>query len=947
MFNKNKLYLAMQFALVAGATTLATPTWAEEEGDEPIERVTVTGSRIASEGAMASTPVTVISAEALLSTGAINIGEALNELPALANTFSLANSGNFIGTAGLNILDLRNMGTSRTLVLVDGKRHVSSSPGSASVDINTIPTEWVESVEIITGGASAVYGADAVTGVVNFRLKKRITGFNANATAGWSEEGGYNNQRFSLSYGADFAGDRGNAAISVEHARQSDLKMLEREQTAVSWTSFNNGPDDDTIISMVPNAGYWGITNAGVIGVWDPVGAFGPQTFNADGSVRPVDLGANPNGLKCEGPCDYINLRQWEELQPEFDRTTANFKVNYRLTDDLNSYFQAKWSETNATTEGQPAFFFGSIVLGRDNAYIGDDLGQLMDDAGAPYMVMSRFMSDLGPRIEEDERDTQRYVLGLEGVVFEDWDLDAYALYGQTKLTRSNLNNLIYDNFFYSIDAVDDGNGNIVCRDAEAQANGCVPTSLFGDGAVNAEAADYFSTTSVGTAKIEQYVAGASIANPSLVELWAGDLGTAFGVEYRKEKSATEEDPFASEGNTFFNAFQNETGDFDVSEVFAEASLPLLTDLPLIDELKLDGAVRFADYSTVGNATSWTVRLDWQFYSDLRLRSSVATALRAPNIGEYYGAESQNFFNVDDNCRASRLAELSGEQRAIREANCAALGIPADFDSDYDSATLPGVNGGNQELEPEESDSFTVGLVFTPGFLEGFSATVDYWDIEITDAISGIGGQNIIDRCIDSPTGVDNQYCALIERDPDNYEITKITNTIQNVAKQEASGVDFEFNYAFPLLGGDLNANLLGTYLIERNEYPFQDDLSNFEEFAGTTGEAEWQGIFRLDYTLEHWRVSWKTRYLSDVNLYTPQFEDNFDKPYSNFMSYGSYAVSDAFVEYKFDFGLDVGLGIDNLFDRDLPGLTTGTGQDSASYDNIGRFYYVNLAYSF
>ncbi|GAA5187540.1 TonB-dependent receptor [Ferrimonas gelatinilytica] len=943
MFTKERISQAIHVALFAGVASASGTAWAEEQTNSNIERVEVTGSRILREGAIAPSPVTVISAETLAKTGAVNLGEVLNELPALGNTLSLSNSGNYIGTAGLNMLDLRNMGTSRTLVLVDGKRHVASSPGSAAVDINTIPTEWLESVEIITGGASAVYGADAVTGVVNFRLKREITGLSVSATGGTAEDSDYNNQRYTFSYGSNFNGDKGNAAISVEHNRQSSLGMLERDRTAVSWTSFNNGRDADTVISLLPNAGYWGITNAGVVGVWDPLGR--PYTFDENGNARPVEFGDNTNGLKCEGPCDYINLRQWEELQPEFDRTTANFKVNYQLTDDLNGYFQAKWSETNAKTEGQPAFFFGSIALMRDNAFIGDDLGQLMDDAGAPYLVMSRFLSDVGPRIEENERTTQRYVLGVEGIIAQDWDLDAYALYGETDLTRSNLNDVIIDNFYNSIDAVDDGNGNIVCRDADAQAEGCIATSLFGHGAINDAAADYFTRTTVGKATIEQYVAGASVSNGALFELPAGYAGSAFGIEYRKEKSATKEDPFAAEGNTFFNAIQSESGDFDVKEIYAELSLPLISDVLLFDELVLDGAVRYADYSTIGDATSWKVGLDWTLFSDLRFRSTLSTALRAPNIGELFGAQSQNFFRVDDSCKASNLADLTEEQRAIRGANCAALGVPADFDSDYDSATLSGLSGGNPELDPEESDSFTVGFVYQPGYVDGLSFTVDYWDIEIEDAIAYIGAQDIIDRCVDSPSGINNQYCGLITRDPSNFEITNIVQTMQNVAKQEASGVDFEIGYDTGIGRGDFTSSLIGTYLIERNEYPFQDDNNEVEEYAGTVGESKWQGLLNLGYAIDGWGVNWKTRYLSDVDLYTKQFRENYDKPYSNIMKYGSYAVSDVQFGYTFDMGLSIDLGVDNVFDRDLPANTTGTGTGSAAYDNIGRFYYLSLRY--
>ncbi|ADN75363.1 TonB-dependent receptor [Ferrimonas balearica DSM 9799] len=933
---------------IGSVMTTAPVAVAAEEDNSEVERIEVTGSRIFREGAIAPSPVTVITAETLLSTGATNIGDALNELPALATTFSLASSGgSSIGTAGLNLLDLRGMGTARTLVLVNGKRHVGGFAGVASVDVNTIPTEWVESVEIVTGGASAVYGADAVTGVVNFRLKEDIVGLNVNGQYGMADDSDFENYRVALSYGADFADGRGNAAISIEYAEQNELNALDRDQTAISRRHLTNPDDAATVRTWYDNAGIWAINNAGVVGFYGGVPGF--YSFNPDGTPVPQGTGTITDGISCAGEnCDFVNLNEWVSLQPEFDRTTVNFKTNYDVTDNLNAYFEAKWSQTNSLNNFQPAFFFfdpENTLITRDNAYITPELGELMDQTGAGYVVVNRFMNDLGPRLEDNKREMQRYVLGLQGIVMDDWDLDAYAIYGETKQTRKNLNNLIFSKFRQSIDAVFDDAGNIVCRDAEAQAAGCVPSSLFGEGGVSPEAAAWFSTTTVADSKVSQYVAGASLANAALFELPAGAVGVATGIEYRKEKSESNEDPFAATGDTFFNALQPESGSFDVSEIYGEISVPLLADIPLIDSLVVDGAVRYADYETVGGVTSWKVGLDWTVYQDLRVRSTVSTALRAPNIGEFYGAKSQNFFNVDDSCKSSELAALEPETRAIRAANCAALGIPADFDSDYDSASIEGVSGGNDELKEEKSDSFTVGFAYQPSYVEGMSLTVDYWQIEIEDAIASVGAQDIIDRCVDSTTGIDNQWCALITRDADNYEITNLEQIVQNVAKQEASGVDIELAYDFALFSGDMRTNLIATYLIDRDEFPFQDEPDQKEEYAGTIGEANWQAQLNLAYDINNWNINWKTRYIEEVDVYTPQFAGQFDKPYSDIMTWGTYFVSDALVQYSFANGLSVGVGIDNLFDRDLPRTTSGTGTGSASYDNIGRFYYLTARF--
>ncbi|WP_025819463.1 TonB-dependent receptor domain-containing protein [Shewanella marina] len=948
MMRESSISRAVKTSLIVafGVSGYATTTSAMAEEDQNIERIEVTGSRIIREGAIAPTPVTVITGEDLLNTGAINIAEVLNELPQLASTDTLGNSGTHIGTAGLNILNLRGMGTNRTLVLVDGKRHVSSVPGSAAVDINSIPTEWIDSVEIITGGASAIYGADAVTGVVNFKLKERIEGFNAQVNTGWAEDSGYNNQKLSVSYGTNFAEDRGNVAVSVEHAQQARLGMTERDRAGTSWVRFAN-PDGDTVYEHVPNGGHYRISNGGTTMIGDKY-----YTFNPDGSMREVNKGDKFDGSYCAGECDYINLKQWEELQPEFDRTTANFKLSYDVTDELTAYGEAKYSVTNATTSGQPAFFFFNPIttISRDNAFLSQEVANAMDAAGEDSITINRFMTDMGPRIEDDKRTTQRYVLGIKGEVGDGWDLDAYTLYGETEHKRTNYNNLIYSNFKNSVDAVFDADGNIVCRDEEARANGCVATNLFGNGSVSAAARDYISTTTVGTSTIDQFVAGVSLANSALWELPAGYVGVATGIEYRREASETEEDPFIATGDTFFNTLLSESGKFNVKEVFAEVSVPVLADLPGIQMLTVDGAVRYADYSSIGDATSWKVGLDWAIFDDLRIRSTLTTAIRAPNINELYSAQSGNFYSAKDSCKVSELDKLAPEARAIRAANCAALGVAADFDSDYDSSRLPGVSGGNDNLDAETSDSFTAGFVYQPSFIDNLALTVDYWRIEITDVISAISAQTIINRCIDSKTGIDNEYCKLITRattsnPADGTEVSEITNIQvlpQNLAKSETEGVDFQLTYDIEVGSGDLKTNLLATYLIKERSYPFQEDNSDYRDYDGLIGSPQWQGQLQLTYKIEDWQFNWKTTYTDGVELYSDTTKSQYDKPYSNIMSYGSYATTDLFGTYNFDNGLTLGLGVDNVFDRDLPLMATGNGDGEGAYDNIGRFYYIS-----
>ncbi|WP_085297563.1 TonB-dependent receptor domain-containing protein [Cognaticolwellia mytili] len=944
MIKLTKLTKAISLVLVAGTTALPAVAF-EETKESEVERIEVTGSRILREGAIAPSPVTVISGADLLNTGALNIGEALNELPALANTYSLANSGRFIGTAGLNILDLRNMGTDRTLVLVDGKRHVSSAAGSASVDTNTIPSSWVERVEIITGGASAVYGADAVTGVVNFILKKHIEGLDVSATKGFSDEGPYKNSKYTFSYGQNFDNDRGNAAFSVEYVEQNRFSRLDRKQLSIPYSDLRNTAQTDENKDSLdfpdkiytPNAGHYYINNAGVFSAGGDI-----YSFNSDGTPRKQFLGENVDGIRCSD-CDVFNLGQFTDIQPKFDRLNLNFKVNYDVAEDHNVYFSAKYAKVDAEDQGQPAFWFfnGFNTVQRDNAFVGSELGQLMDDNDLTSIRINRMMTDLGVRIEEDERETQRFVLGAEGDLSDDWSYDVSAVYGVTDHTRTNLNNLIRANYANALDSVRDSSGNAVCRSEEARQNGCVAVDILGFGAPSQAAADYINTTSVGTSKIEQTVIGGSVSNGALFDMPAGPVGFAGGLEYRKEESVTKEPENAV--GTFFNALGEDQGSFNVKEAFIELSVPLLTDLPLMEDLTLETAARYANYSTIGDAVSWKAGLDWSVGYGLRIRSTYSEALRAPNIGEIFGAASETFFNVDDACRKENLDDLAN--RTTRANNCAALGVPVDFNSDYDSASIRGSQSGNKDIKEEKSESTTIGFVYQPEFIDGASLTVDYWKIELTDAISSTGAQDIIDRCVDSESGIDNQYCKLITRDANSHEITLLQRSVLNLAGQEASGIDFEVGYDFDLAGGDVKTTLIGTYLKERKSYPFQDDPTDFTENAGTTGEAEWQANFSVGYTHGNWSGTWKTRYLESVSLYTDQELEDNPNP-SSLMTFPSYVVSDMTVGYNFDNGLSIKAGIDNVFDKDLPIGTSGTGGGSAGYDNIGRFYYTQISFS-
>lgn len=694
----------------------------------------------------------------------------------------------------------------------------------------------------------------------------------------------------------------------------------------------------------LPNAGIWTLSNAGTAFLGDR-----QVIFNPDSSVRDAYSGPIVEGVTCASVgCDFINLNQYAEIQPKFERLNYNFKANYDVTDELNAYFEAKYTKTEGENIGQPFFRFGigANNIKRDNAFLNPRVAATMDEFGISSFVVNKMYNDIGRRLEENTRETTRFVAGLEGNISDNWTMDISLVQGKSEIERINGANVINANYFSAIDAVFDEGGSIVCRDATARAAGCAPANIMGDGAISQQAIDYITTTSTGTSEIEQTVFNATFSNSAIYELPGGMVGFAGGVEYRDETSVTIEDAFAKTGATFFNALGETDGGYDVSEVFFEVSVPIIEDVFLIEKLVFDTAVRYADYSTIGDATSWKVGLDWAITSEVRTRFTLSEAIRAPNIDELFSGQSQSFAFVDDKCRSSELALLAADGRALRAANCAALGVPADFDSDYDNATLETLVGGNPDLQPEESQSFTAGVIYQPEWLDGFSVTVDYWEIDIEDTISGIGFQTIIDRCLDSTSGVNNQFCSLITRDPATSEITLLRGFALNIARSLNSGVDFEFGYDFDALDGRFSTSFIGTYLIEAKDFAFQDEPDNSTDFAGVLGDESWQGNISVDYTNEGWRAGFNTRFIDGVELFSPTSLASNPNP-SNYMRNGSYFITDASVGYNFDNGLGLKLGVDNLFDRRLPETSRGDGAGSAIYDNIGRFGYVQASFSF
>jgi outer membrane receptor protein involved in Fe transport len=946
----------------------------KNEESARLETVTVTGSRISNPNVVSPTPVSVLTAADIKAVGAINIGDILTRMPQLATTFTMGNSTRFIGTAGVQEQDLRNLGTNRTLVLVNGRRFVGSAAGDTGVDVNLIPADWIDRVEIITGGASAVYGADAVSGVVNFILKKNYQGANLHAQIGTSEHGGFDEKFISATGGTNFADDRGNAAFSLEHSRQDSLDFADR----FGHQNFRaiQTPGGATNTVLLPNAGSYLINNGGTFSFGTQFGANSdarhPErhtryVFDPDGSVRAQRFdGPYDNSGTCQD-CDRSDTNQVLQLQPGYNRTTLSTTASFDVTPSNRLYFEGTYSSIDSKQRSQPAFGSGAgaYIITADNAYATDALRSLMAANNADSINISRFDVDAGRRGEDTSRNTGRVVFGANGLLTDKWEYDASVVYGVTRETRENTGNRIVERFFASIDAVRDANGHIVCRSTLDPTSinpntgdvisafgreGCIPTSIFGDGAVNAAAANWFNTTTTTRSKLTQAVASGTLTNNDLftVPTGAGSASLVAGFEYRRETSRQDNDPLDISGQTFLNAIPSFAGSYNVKEGFVEFALPVLADKPFVKNLTFDAAVRESSYDTIGHTQAWRWGLDWAFDDNVRLRGTMSSAVRAPNIGELFSGQSQNFFNIVDPCSVSQLP--NAPNRAVRVANCAALGIPADFQSGQ-SATVGGISGSNPDLKPETGRTYTLGFVITPQFLEGFSFNADYWNIKLSNAVGSPSGQDIVNRCVDSTTGINNQYCANNTRDPANHEVNFVSQTLINLSALNTSGIDFGASYSHDLGPGRLRLDANATRVIAFTEFPFQDDPTSRQEDNGTNTAAgafpEWKATLSTSYSMNNWLFNWNARYFSSmIRVLNESFAANPTQ--TTPITAGSRTYHDARVAYGvLKEGWQVYGGITNLFDRNPPVNFFGTGGGSSIYEVMGRSYYVGANYNF
>lgn len=883
--------------------------------DEPAD-IIVTGSQVARSGFVSATPLTTLSAEQIERSGVDNIGDALNQLPALRSTLTPTSGTNLFSVTGGNYLDLRGLGVVRTLVLVDGKRYVPSNP-SGIVNTNVIPQALIASTDIVTGGASAAYGSDAVAGVVNLRLRPNLRGFTGNLQG--SITGHNDNRRFRLSvaFGETFASGRGKILLGVEVAQSSGIDSLDDRDWGNSpntilnpdWTA-SNGLPRFLIVSNArnSNASYGGVINS-------PTRLKGIQ-FAPGGAPIPFTYGDLVTAAAMQGG-DGVKMGGDLVLVTPIKRHSEFGRLSYEITDDITAY--AEFSYARSDVANDSLLGNDQITIRRDNAFLPESIRSVMVSNNIQSFVMGRSLIDYARGTVEITTKTWQGLAGFRGGLGGSWTFDTSFSSGRTQNNLLSPGNRITSRWTQAIDAVvNPATGGIVCRSTlTAPGNGCVPMNLFGVGSVSSEAKNWITGTGVRDWDIRQQVAELTVRGEPF-STWAGPVSIAFGGLYRRQTVEVTSDELSQAqafrvGNTL-----PWSGSLAVKEVFGEVVLPLAQDESWARAMDVNLAVRYADYSTSFTATTWKAGFNYAINDSIRLRLTRSRDIRAPSLDELFAAGSSLIQTITD--------PVLNQTYSVTNRT-----------------------GGNPDLQPEKADTLTAGIVLSPSFIPGLQLSVDYYDITLNDAIGSLNAGAIVTRCYtDTP-----EVCSLITRDPTTNRITVVRSSPANFQRVETSGVDIELAYAFPLGAGRMNLRSLVTYTAKLDLV----DGDNVGHFAGSTeqttvnaigGEPHWRFNASAAYVADRYKFSLTGRYVGGGIISAENETSNYtDIKEVSGRLYLDISGEVTLVDRNRN-RIALFATIQNLTDVDPPiTAVNGYGTTRSLYDVIGRVYTGGVRFRF
>ncbi|UVO55678.1 TonB-dependent receptor domain-containing protein [Sphingomonas sp. SUN039] len=931
---------AVRIALLCGAGVVASlpghalaqsaPAPAEEAAPAAPE-IIVTGTRVKRDGYDAPTPLTVVGEEAIRKAAPTNIADFVNQLPQLVGSTTPRTTAGTTSqsVAGLNLLSLRGLGSNRTLVLLDGQR-IAPSTQDGSVDVNNVPSALLSRVDVVTGGASAAYGSDAVAGVVNFIIDGKFEGLKANLMAGITDRGDNKNYQLSAAFGASFADGRGHILVSGEHQHEDGIDIL--DPATRNWYNYTylvpnpayTATNGQPLQIVTSNVYYSLLAQGGLI----LNTALRGRTFGSAGTPRTFNYGTLTVNSAITSSNFMIGGDVWNEgnvvaLTPRIDRDNLWGRFSYDFSDLFKLSLEGSYGRTHTINSAAYQRYANAAApfaaLSFSNPFLPASVRTQAAGLGLANSTFRYGYSafDLGRPVNDNTRQTYRFVGTLSGEFAPGWSYNAYYQYGRTDLEINLKNTTNRANITLAVDAVTNGNGQIVCRSTLTNpTNGCVPLNVFGIGVASPAAIAYVQGTAWQTQQITQQVAALAI-NGEPFHTWAGPVSLAMGIEQRTERADAVGDTISLANGWYNGNFKTNSGSYRVQEGFAEVVVPLARDSFLGDRLDFNGAVRVTKYSTAGTVTTWKAGLTYQPIPDLMFRAVKSRDIRAPSITELYAAGSSQSVDVVDPQRGGIVT------RVVQ------------------------VTDGNTALTPEKADTLGLGVVVKPRFLPGFTASFDYYNIRLNDAITALSPNEIAARCFAGETVL----CGFIQRDTAGV-ITQIRRVPVNVANLRVRGFDIDATYRLPLseifakAGGTLTLRFLASRALN---YAFTNSgVTN--EAVGENGGPQaspavprWRTYSTLGYDDARSTFQLTMRTISsgvyDVNWKSGvDIDNNYIAAVKYFDLAGSYRL---FGEPRK--GVEAYFRVDNLFDQAPP--VVGGNNASAIQTNVGLYDTIGRAY--
>ena len=927
--------LTTLFGAVSTAALLAGATTAMAQASGPaVEGVVVTGSRLARASTFVTpTPVTTVGIDQLQQAAPSTLAAGLQTLPSVVPGGGPTAGG---GTAngGQNFLNLRGLGSSRTLVLLDGHRFTTSN-ASGVVDTNLLPSALVNRVDVVTGGASAAYGSDAVAGVINFVLDTQFTGWKLNASYGESIHLDNKDTAVTAAWGRDI-GDKAHLIAGVEYYNNEGVDARDRTFRVNSSNIIpNTGGTPTNIVAndiRVPSTpgglivtGVGGTTanNAALQGIqFGPGGVPGPYNYGTVVSGRGTTGGFQSGG-------DGFPVSVGQEIVRPLERETVFLRGDVDVTPGINVFGEFFYGATSAYLQNSPTA--GNITIQRDNAYlarVAPDLVTRMTTLSVPRLTMTRYTLEAGLTTTRNDNWTTQFLGGAKGDIkgFH-WELSAQ--HGQNRNKSVTYTNLITANMAFATDAViNPANGTTICRATlpgttfNAAAVGCVPLNPFGAGSPSPESLKYVMGSAWNLNRTQQTVVEGSVSG-DIFQLPAGPVAVAVGGDWRKEELDANSDALSQAGAFRLVNSQPTKGELSVKEVFGEAQVPLLKDLPLIQNLEANFAGRHTDYSTSGGVNTWKAGLSWSVNSELRFRATRSRDIRAPNLQELYAAGRQNNQTIDDTPTTGRIY-----------------------------LAVPNLTFGNANLTPEKAITTVMGLIYRPTWAPGLNLAIDTYAIRIDDAIGNIGAQNAVTQC--QLSGGTSEVCSFVTRDPTTKAIIKTLTAPFNLTVQKIDGVDYELGYRLPLevLGekvglplGILNIRLLASN--NKQNVILSPLVAQPVNNAGTGAQPHWRGNLNLNYTQGPWTAVLQGRYIGDMTwdrTKTLGVDTNFnhiaDRAYLD--AQFSYKPTAAEGRQEYYINIQNVLNRKPAFDPSPTGATP-TPTETGLYDQVGTMIRVGI----